>query len=52
MIDMHSHILWNMDDGAESLEESISIAVMAMEQEIRTIVATPHCIDEVVHFKN
>ena len=47
MIDMHSHILWDMDDGADSLEESLSMATIALEQGIRTIVATPHCIDEV-----
>ena len=46
MIDMHSHILWDMDDGAESQEESLSMAAIALEEGIDTIVATPHCIEE------
>lgn len=43
---MHSHILWDMDDGAESLEESLSMTAIALKEGINTIVATPHCIDE------
>ncbi|MFY9426063.1 MAG: CpsB/CapC family capsule biosynthesis tyrosine phosphatase [Caldicoprobacterales bacterium] len=47
MIDMHSHILWDIDDGARSREESLSMATIALEEGIDTIVATPHCIDEI-----
>ncbi len=46
MVDMHSHILWDIDDGAESLEQSLSMAAIAVEQGIDTTVVTPHCIDE------
>ncbi|MGG1678261.1 tyrosine-protein phosphatase [Neobacillus sp. NRS-1170] len=42
MIDLHCHILPGVDDGAKDLSESIKMAKKAVEQGIRTIVATPH----------
>ncbi|MEH7378281.1 tyrosine-protein phosphatase [Neobacillus drentensis] len=42
MIDLHSHILPGIDDGARDLSESIEMAKKAAEQGIHTIVATPH----------
>ncbi|MEH7746751.1 CpsB/CapC family capsule biosynthesis tyrosine phosphatase [Neobacillus drentensis] len=42
MIDLHSHILPGVDDGARDLSESINMAKSAVEQGIHTIVATPH----------
>ncbi|OCA84618.1 tyrosine-protein phosphatase [Bacillus sp. FJAT-27986] len=42
MIDIHSHILPNLDDGAKSLEESLNMARLAVSNGIETIVATPH----------
>jgi protein-tyrosine phosphatase len=42
MIDLHCHILPGLDDGAQNLSESISMARKAVEQGITTIVATPH----------
>ena len=42
MIDIHSHILPGVDDGAQSLEDSLAMARQAVEQGISTIVATPH----------
>jgi protein-tyrosine phosphatase len=42
MIDLHSHILPNVDDGARDLSESVNMAKVAVEQGITTIVATPH----------
>jgi protein-tyrosine phosphatase len=42
MIDLHCHILPDVDDGAQSLSDSINMARKAVEQEIHTIVATPH----------
>lgn len=42
MIDLHSHILPGLDDGAQTMEESIAMAKTAVEQGIDTIVATPH----------
>ncbi|MFJ5759277.1 tyrosine-protein phosphatase [Neobacillus sp. NPDC093182] len=42
MIDIHCHILPGVDDGAQSLSESIEMAKKAVEQGIHKIVATPH----------
>ncbi|WP_423800060.1 tyrosine-protein phosphatase [Neobacillus sp. SAB-20_R2A] len=42
MIDLHCHILPGIDDGARDLSESIEMARKAASQGIRTIVATPH----------
>lgn len=42
MIDIHSHILPSIDDGAKSQEDSIAMAKAALEEGITTIVATPH----------
>lgn len=42
MIDIHSHILMNVDDGAKTAEDSIAMAKQAIAEGIHTIVATPH----------
>lgn len=42
MIDLHSHILPGVDDGAQSLEESFALAQEAVENGITTLFATPH----------
>ncbi len=42
MIDIHSHILYGMDDGARTLEESVSMARMAAQYGTTAIVGTPH----------
>ena len=42
MIDMHSHILMNVDDGAQSESDSLEMARQAVKEGITTIVATPH----------
>ena len=43
MIDIHSHILPGVDDGAMNIEESLEMASMAAESGVDYIVATPHC---------
>jgi protein-tyrosine phosphatase len=45
MIDLHSHILYDLDDGAEVLEESIEMCRISYHDGIRTIVATPHILE-------
>lgn len=45
MIDLHSHILPEQDDGAQSLEDSLAMARMAVDSGISAMVATPHCMD-------
>ena len=42
MIDLHSHILPGLDDGARTAEESVDIARAALEDGITAISATPH----------
>lgn len=46
MIDLHSHILPGMDDGAQSLQDSLAMARMAVDSGIHAMVATPHCADD------
>lgn len=42
MIDIHSHILPGIDDGAQTVEDSINMAKLAVEEGITKIIATPH----------
>ena len=42
-VDIHSHILPNIDDGSTSLEETFEMFEQAYAEGIRTIYATPHC---------
>ena len=46
MIDLHSHILPGLDDGAQSLQDSLAMARMAVDSGITAMVATPHCADD------
>ena len=43
MIDIHSHILPGIDDGAEDMYETLEMAKMAVESGVTAMVATPHC---------
>src|ERR1051325_6388631 len=45
LIDIHSHLLPALDDGANSLDEAITMARMAAEGGTTDIVATPHAND-------
>ena len=42
MIDLHSHILPAVDDGARTFEEAIAIGRSASEAGVQVMVATPH----------
>ncbi len=42
MIDIHNHLLYGVDDGANSIEESLDMIRQAKEQGVRAIVLTPH----------
>jgi len=46
MIDIHSHILFNIDDGSQSIEESINIIKCAVENGYKKIIFTPHYIKD------
>jgi protein-tyrosine phosphatase len=41
-VDIHSHILYGIDDGAETVEQSIEMLELAMASGTSDIVATPH----------
>lgn len=43
MIDIHTHILPGIDDGAADIYDSIEMAALAYENGTKVIVATPHC---------
>lgn len=44
LVDLHTHFLCGIDDGAKSIEESISMLNECAAQGVKTVVATPHCI--------
>jgi len=45
MTDIHSHILFDVDDGSKSLEESIEILKQMQEIGFKNIILTPHYIE-------
>jgi protein-tyrosine phosphatase len=42
LVDIHSHVLFGMDDGAETLEDSIALVEMAARAGTTDLVGTPH----------
>ena len=42
MIDLHCHILPGIDDGARTIQDSLAMAQMAVDQGITHILCTPH----------
>ncbi len=42
VIDIHSHILPEIDDGARSMDEAVEMAAIAFKDGIEFMVATPH----------
>jgi protein-tyrosine phosphatase len=42
LIDIHSHILPGIDDGAKTMTDSLTMAQAAVKEGIHTIIATPH----------
>ena len=42
MIDIHSHILFGIDDGSKSFEESMNIIKKAVDANVTDIILTPH----------
>lgn len=43
MIDIHTHILPSVDDGAKSLDEALEMLSIAMKGKTEAIILTPHC---------
>jgi protein-tyrosine phosphatase len=46
MVDIHCHLLPGLDDGPETMEESVEMAEMALADGITHIAATPHANHE------
>ncbi|MHB8130251.1 MAG: CpsB/CapC family capsule biosynthesis tyrosine phosphatase [Mobilitalea sp.] len=42
MIDLHTHILPNIDDGASSVEEALILTELLYKEDIKIAVCTPH----------
>ena len=45
MIDIHNHLLYGLDDGPQTLEESVEMCRISFDDGVRTIVATPHTLN-------
>lgn len=45
MIDIHSHIVFEVDDGSKSIEDSIEMILEAEEAGFTDIIATPHYME-------
>ena len=45
MKDLHSHLLFGIDDGSKSLDESICLLKKMQEQNITDLICTPHYIE-------
>lgn len=52
MKDIHSHILYGIDDGTKSLEESIEILKKASTRGFTDIILTPHYILDSIYTAN
>ncbi len=44
MIDLHSHIIYGIDDGAKTLEDAEAIIEIAIKNKVKAIFLTPHYI--------
>ena len=42
MIDIHTHILPGLDDGARDMDDALSMAELAAKSGVHTLVATSH----------
>lgn len=49
-VDMHSHVLPGIDDGAKTIEESIILIKKMMDLGIKKVIATPHIMAD--YYKN
>ncbi len=46
LTDMHSHILFGLDDGSKSLEESVALVKRAAELGYKKLICTPHIMGD------
>ena len=52
IIDYHSHILPGIDDGSSCIDESVTLLRMLCEQNVGTVIATPHFNANRTNLKN
>ncbi len=45
-IDLHTHILPGLDDGARTMDDALDMAQTAVDSGVRIVVATPHSPQE------
>ena len=50
-IDIHSHIIWGVDDGADTKEETFSMLKNAIKDNIHQIICTPHILPGIKPFQ-
>jgi protein-tyrosine phosphatase len=43
LFDIHYHLLYGLDDGPKTLEDSVALAEASIAEGVTHIVATPHC---------
>ena len=46
MIDLHTHILPGIDDGAQTLEDALAMARVFVAEGVTVVAATPHVRDD------
>lgn len=49
MVDIHSHVIFGVDDGSPTIKESIRMVLEAEKLGIKAIIATPHFCDGIFH---
>jgi len=45
MIDIHTHIIYDVDDGSDTIEESVAILKSAANNGVTDVILTPHYIE-------
>ena len=45
MIDIHNHILYGLDDGAQTIDDTISMLKQAVDDGIEKVIVTPHYME-------
>lgn len=50
LVDLHSHIVYGVDDGARTIEEALAMVQAAYDQGVRYLLATPHYHRHLFHY--
>lgn len=49
MVDTHSHLLWNVDDGPKNKEQALRVVEQVLKAGITDIIATSHFMHPQFH---